>query len=190
MSNIEHLAWPSLYHAPMTSLLPGAYIPAHTCKKCGREKFVFQFRKHHREGPYKPWNLRICKECVHDEFVARYTEKALREDLKATSRSWKERNPKVHAEINKRWYHANKEKARASGVLRYAIKQGKIERMSCSVCGAGAQGHHDSYEEGRELDVRWLCQDHHKAWHIILDEITSKLCLDERFNAFVKAHTN
>ena len=45
-----------------------------------------------------------------------------------------------------------------------ALRDGKLTRQSCEVCGeAKAHAHHDDY--GRPLDVRWLCTTHHAAWH-------------------------
>lgn len=45
-----------------------------------------------------------------------------------------------------------------------AIRDGRIKREPCEVCGnAKAQAHHDDH--GRPLDVRWLCTRHHAEWH-------------------------
>ena len=44
-----------------------------------------------------------------------------------------------------------------------AIRDGKMERLSCEVCGAKAQAHHDDYS--KPLDVRWLCFKHHREHH-------------------------
>lgn len=45
-----------------------------------------------------------------------------------------------------------------------AIRDGKLTRQPCEVCGAKqAQAHHDDY--GKPLDVRWLCTTHHAEWH-------------------------
>lgn len=164
----------------------------HTCKKCGETKSVKDFRKKHKEGPYEPWNLRICKECVHSEYVERYNNPAKRECIKNTSRNWKKSNPERHAENNKKWYHANKHKARAGAKLRYTVRTGKIERMPCEVCGSTekVQGHHDSYRVGFELDVRWLCQDHHKAWHIILDGFDKRKSVDSMYELFIEKLNN
>ena len=160
----------------------------HKCKICGIEKEVTQFVKHRSGGPYEPWNLRYCKQCSHDKYCERALSLEKRENMKAASSSWKERNPDKHAEINSRWYRANKEKARAGAKLRYAVSKGRAERRSCEVCGTKAQAHHDSYEAGKELDVRWLCQDHHKAWHMILDQVGTAGDVGKRFQAFLDSY--
>ena len=45
-----------------------------------------------------------------------------------------------------------------------AIRDGRIKRQPCEVCGSEkAQAHHDDYS--KPLDVRWLCTTHHAEWH-------------------------
>lgn len=45
-----------------------------------------------------------------------------------------------------------------------AVRDGRLERGPCEVCGATpAQGHHDDY--GAPLEVRWLCTTHHAEHH-------------------------
>lgn len=44
-----------------------------------------------------------------------------------------------------------------------AIRDGRLIRQPCEVCGDGAQAHHDDYS--KPLDVRWLCTTHHAEWH-------------------------
>jgi hypothetical protein len=46
-----------------------------------------------------------------------------------------------------------------------AIRDGRLVRQPCEVCGtvSGVQAHHDDYD--RPLDVRWLCQSDHMAAH-------------------------
>ncbi len=44
-----------------------------------------------------------------------------------------------------------------------ALRDGKLKRQPCEVCGAVAQAHHDDYS--KPLAVRWLCTKHHAEWH-------------------------
>lgn len=49
-------------------------------------------------------------------------------------------------------------------VLR-AVARGDLTPRACEVCGAAAAlAHHDDYE--RRLEVRWLCDRHHRLHHI------------------------
>ncbi len=46
--------------------------------------------------------------------------------------------------------------------LNHAVRDGKILRSACSVCGAWAEAHHDDYD--KPLDVQWFCFRHHKIY--------------------------
>jgi transposase-like protein len=62
--------------------------------------------------------------------------------------------------------YPEKQKARKAVVL--AIKSGKLIRPeSCSACMKTCvpEAHHDSYDQDKRLDVRWLCKQCHEAHH-------------------------
>jgi hypothetical protein len=63
---------------------------------------------------------------------------------------------------------------KAQNIVEKAVKRGRVQRPDvCEACGvrpepfkdgrAAIQAHHDDYN--RPLDVRWLCQPCHHAWH-------------------------
>ena len=55
-------------------------------------------------------------------------------------------------------------KHRAQRRVRAAVRDGKIVRGPCEVCGTEpTDGHHDDYTQ--PLNVRWLCREHHAALH-------------------------
>lgn len=55
-------------------------------------------------------------------------------------------------------------KHKAHGMIAYAIKTGNLVSKECEVCGnKKTHAHHDDYSE--PLNVRWLCDTHHKQWH-------------------------
>jgi hypothetical protein len=66
----------------------------------------------------------------------------------AAKRRYTERNPVKRAAVN---------------AVNNAIRDGRLTRQPCEVCGAKAQAHHDDYS--KPLDVRWLCATHHAEWH-------------------------
>ena len=46
-----------------------------------------------------------------------------------------------------------------------AIRDGRLEKKPCKVCGdPKAEAHHEDYY--KSLDVTWLCKPHHRALHI------------------------
>jgi len=47
-----------------------------------------------------------------------------------------------------------------------AIRNGKLKRQPCFVCGGSAEAHHPDYD--RPLDVTWLCSTHHKQAHALV----------------------
>jgi DNA-binding NarL/FixJ family response regulator len=71
----------------------------------------------------------------------------------------KSRNALYKKNATQRW------KDRVNNTVRLAIKNGKLKRLPCEVCGSYAQAHHDSYLPEDRLNVRWLCQVHHAEWH-------------------------
>lgn len=52
-------------------------------------------------------------------------------------------------------------------IVCYAVKKGILVMQPCEICGAFGkdiiEAHHDNYNE--PLQVRWLCQEHHREWH-------------------------
>ena len=53
----------------------------------------------------------------------------------------------------------------ANYTLNNAIRDRRLHRGPCEVCGTTAKvhGHHDDYS--KPLDVRWLCEEHHLELH-------------------------
>lgn len=64
----------------------------------------------------------------------------------------------------KRTYLKHRGEAHARRILFLAIQNGKMTRRPCEICGdTTTEAHHDDYN--KPLEVRWLCQKHHKEWH-------------------------
>lgn len=59
----------------------------------------------------------------------------------------------------------NREKILARGLLNAAIRDGRVLRESCKICGDWAEGHHTDYTQ--PLVVEWLCRTHHHLTHDI-----------------------
>lgn len=78
-------------------------------------------------------------------------------------REWVEKNRERSNEIKKAWAARNYKKRQAQWAVNNAIRDGRMERGVCEVCGDNAQAHHHDYE--RPLDVQWLCSAHHGERH-------------------------
>lgn len=142
-------------------------METHICEKCGFTKSVYEFRRHYKEGPYKPWNLRMCKACTHAEYIQRKTNPEKYSNLKQTSRNWKQKNPEKHAALAIEYRKRHPEKIIAQNRLNYAIRKGRIKRQPCEKCGATERihAHHVSYKPEDWYNVKWFCFVCHKLEH-------------------------
>lgn len=71
----------------------------------------------------------------------------------------------AHAIASQKHYAKYPEKRAARVWVNNAIRDGRLLRQPCEVCGATSpiQAHHDDYSK---FDVvRWLCTEHHHAFH-------------------------
>jgi hypothetical protein len=48
-----------------------------------------------------------------------------------------------------------------------AVRDGRLQRWPCEICGNKAHAHHPHY--GAPLLVTWLCPSHHKAAHLLIE---------------------
>lgn len=72
-----------------------------------------------------------------------------------------------HEAAAKRWENKHPERRKAHIITGNAIKNGKLLKQPCWVCGNGAEAHHPDYD--RPLDVVWLCNPHHKQTHALVE---------------------
>jgi hypothetical protein len=64
------------------------------------------------------------------------------------------------------WRQQYPNRRRAQGQVQHALRDGRIKKQPCWVCGSSAVAHHPDYD--RPLDVVWLCQPHHKQAHALV----------------------
>lgn len=130
------------------------------CFKCGNVLPLSEFYKHPYMGD---GHLGKCKACtkrdVHENYIA---------NREAKSEYERERHQRPERKAAQKAYlksHAERspDKAKARRDVARAVREGKLERQPCEVCGARAQGHHPDYS--KPLDVRWLCFLHHREEH-------------------------
>jgi len=74
-----------------------------------------------------------------------------------------ERGKEVHARAIKTYAERYPEKVAANHAVNNAIRDRRLVRETCQVCGAEAQAHHEDYS--KPLDVLWLCPEHHAELH-------------------------
>jgi hypothetical protein len=74
-----------------------------------------------------------------------------------------------HTKSLKKQYELHPKKRVARYAVSNAIRDGRLEKQPCFVCGQNAEAHHPDYD--RPLDVVWLCDKHHKEAHKMAREI-------------------
>lgn len=148
------------------------------CFKCGATKPYTEFYKHKqmRDG-----YMGKCKSCAKSdtkknreanlEYYQEYDRKRHYGNPKRraasleASRKWRKENAARHAELTKAWAQRNPEKRKAHNAVANALRDGKIERKPCELCGdENVQAHHHDYS--KPLDVVWLCHAHHVQHHV------------------------
>lgn len=71
----------------------------------------------------------------------------------------------------KRWRAKHPEAYRAQNAVNNAIRDGKLKKLPCAMCGSqeNVQGHHKDYSKA--LDVVWLCAKCHHRVHATFPEL-------------------
>ena len=158
------------------------------CFKCGETKPLSSFYKH---KAMLDGYLNKCKECTKKDVLENREKREdyyhaydrvrnrqprrkqskkvyqSREDVKERSREVKRRSSEKH------W-----KKKEANTVLGNAVRDGKVIKQPCFVCGdTDVQGHHPDYDS--PLDVVWLCVPHHAEIHRKYDEEYNLLLLQQ-----------
>jgi hypothetical protein len=79
------------------------------------------------------------------------------------SAAYRAKHPDRVLATRHRYVEQNAEKRKARTAVSNAIRDGKLVRLPCGVCGAKAEAHHADYS--KPLDVVWLCKRHHSRIH-------------------------
>lgn len=136
-------------------------IPRKPCKACGEVKSLSDF---YAQPGVKDGRQSRCKECAKAAVRAnRLNKLAYYRQYDRERASRPERRANTVRVVTR--MRTNKPAAyRAHSAVSNAVRDGRLERKPCEACGADrAFGHHDDY--AKPLDVRWLCQPCHVAWH-------------------------
>lgn len=131
-----------------------------TCRVCG---LVGEAGDFYPRCLRKCGTVGECKECTK----LRVRVRALTNPAVQAYDRERAKRPHVKARIAanaKRWNEKNPEKYKAHYTLTNAVRDGRIERQPCAVCGETyAHAHHEDYS--KPLDVLWLCPAHHHRLH-------------------------
>ena len=148
-----------------------------TCNRCNVAKPLEEFYKHPKQANGR---MGTCKDCHRAAVQVRYIDKMKDEDWRegelfrqrvktAKTRSdGRTSNKEIIRRSRKAWQERNEEKRRAHNAVSNAVRDGRLEKKPCEICGnPDSQGHHEDYS--KPLDVRWLCVRHHADRHLELN---------------------
>lgn len=132
-----------------------------TCIRCGEFKPLTEFYKH---SGMSDGRLGKCKECCKSDAVANrrakpeqylaYDRARVNEPHRVEARKLQRENQKIN----------EPEKIAARYAVSNAIRDGRLVKQPCEVCGKeNAHGHHEDYS--KPLEVNWLCHTHHMERH-------------------------
>jgi hypothetical protein len=143
------------------------------CFKCGQRRPIGEFYKHPQMADGR---LNKCRDCTREdvsknriERIAYYRQydrhRASMPHRVSARKAYKETEAgkMAHKRATKA-YQANRPDRKAAHItLGSAIRDGRVLRQPCLVCGEKAEAHHPDYS--RPLDVVWLCKEHHTEVH-------------------------
>lgn len=126
------------------------------CFKCGEVKPLSAFYKHKQ---MKDGHVNKCKDCNKKD-VARHRI----ENIDKIREYDRERGNRQDSSYLAEWRERYPKKYRAHTMVNNQKRKGNLHEQPCEICGCNnVVAHHDDYD--KPLNVRWLCQAHHKQWH-------------------------
>jgi hypothetical protein len=128
-----------------------------TCFKCGKTKTRADFYAHPQMSDGL---LGKCKDCTKNDSAVRRIEKI--EEVREYDRQRASLPHRIalRNRITKEWRTKNPQGYKAHDTVNNAIRDGKLVRKPCEVCGnEKSQAHHEDYS--KPLEVVWLCKPHH-----------------------------
>jgi hypothetical protein len=130
------------------------------CFKCLCVKPLADFYAHKKAADGR---MNKCKECTRrdvGEHRAANLEKIRAYDR---ARSNLPHRKDLRKRVTSEWMSTHPERRAAQVKLGNAVRDGRIQRWPCEICGDKADAHHPHY--GAPLLVTWLCRQHHKQAH-------------------------
>lgn len=137
------------------------------CIECSVSKPLSDYYKHPMMAD---GTLGVCKACHKRRMkVRRLTNPAVQEYDRARYHA-PERKAKTAASAE-RWAARNPDARRAQYAVNNAVRDGRLHKTPCAICGSdkNIHGHHKDYS--RPLDVVWLCTTCHHRVHATFPEL-------------------
>ena len=126
------------------------------CFKCKLTKPLSDFYKH---SQMKDGHVNKCIDCNGKDVAAHRIK-----NIDKIRKYDRDRGNRQSSDYLKDYRKKFPNKYRATTMVNKAIRAGKRCMEPCEVCGLEPSvGHHDDYL--KPLNVRGMCQPHHKQWH-------------------------
>ena len=104
------------------------------------------------------------RDTYHKNGLSSYCIPCGRDVRRENNRLRRERNPGMKTKEYQLYCLLHPDAVWAQKTLNRAVRNGKIKRSTCEVCGEiKVHGHHDDYQY--PLNVHWLCPVHHTELH-------------------------
>lgn len=133
------------------------------CFKCGviKDLHLFYVHKYMADG-----YLGKCKLCTKKDVKERYESPEGNEKIRMyeSIRNKTENRKSKRLEYQRKNRSTKPGKYRARAIISNYIRDGKLVRCQCEVCGNDkAEAHHTDYR--KPLQINWLCFKHHREKH-------------------------
>ena len=132
------------------------------CFKCLCEKPLDAFYRH---AAMADGRLNKCKECTKADVSLHRQENLERIRAYDRARASQPHRMATRNRIVAEYAERFPSRKKANTAVGNAVRDGRLKKQPCWVCGSKAVAHHPDYD--RPLDVVWLCQPHHKQAHAI-----------------------
>lgn len=144
------------------------------CISCQRVKPLAAFYRHPQMADR---HLNKCKECqkadvkaareANQEYYREFDRQRANMPHRVTARQTYQKTERGKERMNagsKAWIARNPEKRAVHVLIGNAIRDGRIERGTCQICGSEkAHAHHNDYS--KPFDIWWLCRSCHIEFH-------------------------
>ena len=132
------------------------------CPKCGVEKPDSEFHRRAANPDGLQAKCKACTAAYHRAYRRTPRGKAIRAKHRAIE--YAKETPTQRTAKARRMRHAHPNRDRARNAVKEALRDQRMVRQPCEICGdMPTHAHHDDYRA--RLVVRWLCRPHHVAWH-------------------------
>lgn len=147
------------------------------CRSCGLTKEISDYYRHPQ---MKDGHLNKCKTCQkqstsdararNPDYYLEYDRNRGNAPHRVQARKEYQKTDAgraAHARALAKQREAHPKKASARYAVSNALRDGRLDKLPCMVCGSNTvEGHHPDYD--RPLDVVWLCPLHHRQTHAMV----------------------